>query len=92
MQSALYDDGTVASAWKEKAPAAADYRAPGIPSGTEPNVPEHRHQNSSRLACETDRIQIGVSRETTKPALLAEARKACLFKAKRYIGHCRSCL
>jgi hypothetical protein len=89
MQLALYDDGTVTPAWKGITPATADCSGPGIPSGTEPNVPEHRHQNSSRLACETDRIQIGVSRETTKPALLAEARKACLFKAKRHIGHCR---
>lgn len=40
MQSSLYDDGTVASAWKENAPAAADYCGPGISSGAEPNVPD----------------------------------------------------
>lgn len=52
MQSALYDDGTVASAWKENAPAAADYCGPGSPSGAGQNVPDQRHQNSIRLACE----------------------------------------
>jgi hypothetical protein len=49
---ALYNDGTVTPTWKGKAPSAADCSGLGVASDPERNVPRHRHQNSSRLACE----------------------------------------
>jgi hypothetical protein len=49
---ALYNDDTVTSAWKGNASSSADCSGLGVANDPERNVPRHRHQNSSRLACE----------------------------------------